>query len=91
MAFRDWKAVDAWFRSSGGPMKDRRVPRGGSKNKTSDFFAEYLDELDPEDSQKILNSLGARNIKSWEDDEESSDDDFSEDFKLIVEDYLKNK
>lgn len=38
---RDYNAMDACLRT-GGPMKDRREPRGGSKN----LQAEYLEEVD---------------------------------------------
>lgn len=37
---RNWTAVAAWNRN-GGPMRDRRAPRGGARNE----HAEYMDEV----------------------------------------------
>lgn len=36
---RNMEAVDAWFRGSAGPMKDRRKERGGAKN-----WKQYTDD-----------------------------------------------
>lgn len=41
--FRDYNAIDACFRS-GGPMKDRRAPRGGAKNKRPEYLDEYWED-----------------------------------------------
>ena len=38
---RDYNAMDACLRTAG-PMKDRRMPKGGAKN----LQAEYLEEVD---------------------------------------------
>jgi len=38
------RITDAWLRSGAGPMKDRRAPKGGSKNTTKDLLNEVADE-----------------------------------------------
>jgi hypothetical protein len=45
---RDWNAVDAHFRNSAGPMKDRRNGRGGSTNISRDLLDDYYDSCDME-------------------------------------------
>ena len=42
---RNWQAVDAQFRTSAGPMQDRR------KEVKSDWATEWLDELAKEDNR----------------------------------------
>ena len=44
ISIRDWNAVDAHFRNSSGPMKDRRQNRGGSTNLARDLIGEYYDD-----------------------------------------------
>ena len=38
---RDYNAMDACLRS-GGPMKDRREPRGGAKNTQEEYLADFV-------------------------------------------------
>ena len=38
---RDYNAMDACLRS-GGPMKDRRAPRGGAKNTQEEYLADFV-------------------------------------------------
>ena len=47
---RDWNAVDAHFRNSAGPMKDKRSPKGGSENRSRDYIDDFLLEAQEEDS-----------------------------------------
>jgi len=47
---RNWNAVDAHFRNSAGAMKDKRSPRGGSKNRSRDYIDDFLLEAQEEDS-----------------------------------------
>lgn len=41
---RNWYAVAAHNRNSGGPMKDRRTPRGGNHNDMREYLAEYEED-----------------------------------------------
>lgn len=45
---RDWNAVAAKFRNSGGAMRDRRAPRGGARNEQAEFLAEADEDEAPE-------------------------------------------
>lgn len=54
--FRNWNAVDAWFRR-GGAMKDRRSPRGGAKNTTSDYMEEYYEVSASEESSEAESDI----------------------------------
>ena len=47
-SYRNWNAVDAWFRR-GGAMKDRRSTRGVARNSTSDYLEEYYDVVSASD------------------------------------------
>lgn len=40
--YRNIHAVDAWFRTSAGPMKPG--PRGGARNKSQDYLLEAEEE-----------------------------------------------
>ena len=40
---RDWNAVDAHFRNSAGPMRDRRLRRNVSRPNSQNIMKEYLD------------------------------------------------
>ena len=48
---RDWNAVDAHFRNSGGAMKDRREERGGAKNYSRDLLVDYDMEISEDDME----------------------------------------
>lgn len=50
-SYRNWNAVDAWFRR-GGAMKDRRSTRGGARNSTSDYLEEYYDVSASDDTSE---------------------------------------
>lgn len=50
---RDWNAVDAHFRNSAGPMKDKRSPKGGSENRSRDYIVDFLLETQEEDSNVV--------------------------------------
>mgnify|MGYP001165481764 CR=1 FL=1 len=47
---RNWNAVDAHFRNSAGPMKDKRSPRGGSENRSRDYIDDFVLETQEENS-----------------------------------------
>ena len=40
---RDWNAVDAHFRNSAGPMRDRRLRRNVPRPKSQNIMKEYFD------------------------------------------------
>ena len=47
---RNWNAVDAHFRNSAGPMKDKRSQRGGGKNRSRDYIDGFVLDTEEEDS-----------------------------------------
>lgn len=60
---RNMIAVSSFLNRPGaGPMKDRRVPRGGSSNKLRDF----LDDLDDENEIEDELSIWEKNEKELE-------------------------
>jgi len=42
---RDWNAVDAHFRNSAGPMRDRRLRRNVPRPNSQNIIDEYLDAI----------------------------------------------
>lgn len=53
MKARNWNAVAAHLRNSGGAMRDRRAPRGGARNLHAEWLEEAREELAGEDGTDV--------------------------------------